>query len=341
MLIQLIVLIREKIVCETRSEEIVMILVTGGGGLVGLNLARDLAEKGQEVLLLSWVHERYKTEVPSFLSPFWGKEVREVVGDVLEWPSILSIMGKYPIDSFIHAAGVWSGRAGTTSLYNVISVDVTGTLNILEAARVFGLRRVTFISSIGVYFGLPDNEKIHEDINLPATHPDVISATKKASEQICGLYASAHKMDVPVIRLARVYGPTAHWGVNPLERMVMNAAKGNPADCLDTYEGNFMCPIHAKDCASGISTIHLAKELKHNVYNLADGNCVTNGQVADIVREVFPGADIRLATIKQSDVSFAFNLDMTRIKDQGFTPQYDDLRKGIEAYANYVLCGEY
>ena len=37
-----------------------MILVTGGGGLVGLNLARELADGGHEVLLLSWFHDRYK-----------------------------------------------------------------------------------------------------------------------------------------------------------------------------------------------------------------------------------------------------------------------------------------
>jgi len=123
--------------------------------------------------------------------------------------------------------------------------------------------------------------------------------------------------------------------------MVMNAIKGAPADCLDVYEGNYMCPIHAKDCAKGISTIHLAKKLKHNIYNLADGNCITNGQIANIVREIFPHADIRLATTQQSDPSFPFDLDMSRIKAEGWAPEYPDLRKGIQAYIDYVLYGKY
>jgi UDP-glucose 4-epimerase len=324
-----------------RKKGVTMILITGGGGFLGLNLARDLVEKGKEVILLSWVHDRHKTEVPSFLAQYWDKEVQEVTGDVLEWTSIWSVMAKYPIDSIVHAAGTWPGRAGETSLYKVVSVDVVGTLNILEAARLLELHRVTFISSIAVYFGLPEQARIDEAINLPAMHPDLISSAKKAAEQICSLYSNMHKVDVPIVRVARVYGPTAHWGINPLERMVMSAIKGAPADCLDVYEGNYMCPIHAKDCAKGISAIHLAKKLKHTIYNLADGNCVTNGQIANIVREIFPHADIRLATSQQRDPSFHFDLDMSRIKAEGWAPEYSDLRKGIQAYVDYVLYGKY
>ena len=318
-----------------------MILITGGGGFLGLNLARDLVEKGKEVILLSWVHERHETEVPSFLAQYWDKEVQEVMGDVLEWNSIWGVMAKYPIDSIVHAAGTWPGRVGETSLYHVVSVDVVGTLNILEAARVLGLHRVTFISSIGVYFGLPEKARIDEAINLPAIHPDVISSTKKAAEQICSLYSNMHKMDVPIVRVARVYGPAAHWGANPLERMVTSAIRGTSSDCLDTYEGSYVCPIHAKDCARGISVIHLTKELRHNIYNLADGNCVTHREVANIVKEIFPEADIRLAATKQSDVSFPFDLDMGRIKNEGWTAEYSDLKKGIQAYADYLMHGKY
>jgi UDP-glucuronate 4-epimerase len=318
-----------------------MILVTGGGGLVGLNLARELADRGQEVLLLSWVHDRYKPDPPSFLSSFWGKEVVQIEGDVVDWSSLIETMTKYPIDSIIHAAGTWPGRAGATSLYHTASVDIMGTLNILEAGRLFGVRRVTFISSIGVYFGLPERMRIDETVDLPATHPDFVATTKKASEQICNLYLNFHRMDLAIIRLARVYGPGAHWGANPLERMVMHASKGIPLDCPDVYEGGYVCPIHAKDCAKGISVIHLAKELGYAVHNLADGNCVTNQQLADIVREIFPNAEIRLATTKQSDPSFPFDLDLSRIRQEGWTPEYSDLRKGIQAYGDYVRYGKY
>lgn len=187
-----------------------MILVTGGGGLLGLNLARALVDKGKEVLLLSWFHERAETLVSPFLAPFWGNQVKEVKGDVLEWPSISSLIGEYSIESIVHAAGIWPGRVGTTSLYHVVSVDIVGTLNILELAHIHGLRRVAFISSVNVYFGLGDQVEGYEDAHLPVLYPDAIGTTKKASEQICHLYANRYQLSVPIIRVARIYGPTAH-----------------------------------------------------------------------------------------------------------------------------------
>ena len=317
-----------------------MVLVTGGGGVLGLNLARDLAERGEQVLLLSWIHEGRKTEVPSFLVQYWGKEVTEVMGDVLEWPSILDVMAKHPVDSIVHAAGTWPGRPGETSLYHVASVDVTGTLNILEAARIFNVRRITFISSLGVYIGLPNNTKVHEDINLPAMVPDVISSTKKAAEQLAML------LDNLQHGYTRYPGsedlrPCSHWGIKPLEKMVVNTLQGIPADCLETYERSYVCPIYTKDYTRGIITIHLADKLKYNVYNLSDGNCVAYREVAEMVREVIPGADIRLATTEQGDVSFPFQLDISRIKDEGWTPRYGDLKAGIRAYADYLMHGIY
>jgi nucleoside-diphosphate-sugar epimerase len=181
-----------------------------------------------------------------------------------------------------------------------------------------------------------------EAVNLPAIYPDAICATKKASEQICGLYTSTYEMSVPIMRLARIYGPTAHWRRNPMERMVVSAVEGMPADCLDTYEGSYLCPIHAMDCAKGISLIHLEKELKYNIYNLADGNHITYGEVANIVKEIVPNADIRLGTDKQLDMSYPFHpVNIDRIKAEGWTPEYADLKKGIKAYIDYIKHGKY
>lgn len=319
-----------------------MILITGGGGLLGLNLARALVDQGEEVLILSWFHERYKEDVPSFLIPFWNKQVMEVEGDVLDWASITGLMTKYPIESIVHAAGIWPGRPGTTSLHHVISVDVVGTLNVLEMARIFNIRRVTFISSINVYFGLGDRVEGREEMHLPAVYPDAIGATKKASEQICGLYANTFEMSVPIIRIARIYGPTAHWMRNPMERMVVSAVEGLPADCLDTYEGSYLCPIHAKDCAKGITLIHLAKQLRYNIYNLADGNYITYREVANIVKEIIPSADIRLGIDKHLDTSYPFQpVIIERIRAEGWTPEYADLKKGIEVYIDYLRYHKY
>jgi nucleoside-diphosphate-sugar epimerase len=313
-----------------------MILVTGGGGLLGLNLAKDLADKGQEVLIF----QRHEVEVPAFLIPYWNKEVKSVTGDLLEWPLLCDLITRYRIDSIVHAAAVWPGRIGTTSLAQVISINVLATHYVLEVARVFKLRRVTFISSETVYLGVKATEPCHEDMPLPATSPEAISATKKASEQICGLYSKMHGMSVPILRVARIYGPTAHWRRNPMERMIVHSVEGKPADVPDTYEGSYTVPIHAKDCANGISFVHLATQLKHNVFNLADGNHVSYGEIASMVREVLPNADIRLSKDRNLELSIP-SVSIERLESTGWSPKFADLREGIRAYIDYLKEGKY
>jgi len=313
-----------------------MILITGGGGLLGLNLAYDLAVQGKEVLLL----QRHPTEMPPFLEPYYGKQVKDVAGNILDWPVMSELMKRYSIESIVHAAAVWPGRLGTRSLHDVVSINVTATVNMLEIARIFGLRRVTFISSTTVYLDMDLDTECREDMKLPVTPPGAIPATKKASEQICSLYTAEYGLSVPIIRVSRIYGPTAHWRINPMERMVINAVEGQPADVRDTYDGTYTCTIHAKDCAKGISIIHLKEHLKCDIYNLSDGNFITYREVSDIIQDLIPDAQIDLGTEKKQEVQHP-RVNIERLKAEGWTPEYADLRKGLGAYINYLRAGIY
>ena len=77
-----------------------MILITGGGGFFGLNTARSLVDRGQELLLL----QRRPAQPPAFLAPYWGKQVKQATGSIVDLPFLFGVMKSYPIDSIIHAA---------------------------------------------------------------------------------------------------------------------------------------------------------------------------------------------------------------------------------------------
>ena len=313
-----------------------MILITGGGGLVGLNLAHALVECGERVLLL----QRHETETPPFLAPYWGSEVQAVVGEVLDQSFMSDVIKGYSVESIVHAAATWPGRDTTgASLCDMISINVVATLHMLELARRFGLRRMTFISSSTVYMGIDERLTCTEEMSLPVGPAHAIPATKKACEQICSLYA-AQGLSVPSVRVSRVYGPTAHWGRNPMERMVMNTIRGNVAEIADACEDEHISVIHAKDCGTGIALIHLARNLQHRIYNLSDGNYPTYGDAARLLKEIIPGADIRLgATNTRTGGHPAVSIE--RIRSEGWSPEYGDLRVGLEAYISYVKEGRY
>ena len=99
-----------------------------------------------------------------------------------------------------------------------------GLQNVLEAARTFGLRRVSLGSSVGVYGGLPAGP-FREDVGLPVPSPTHVSAFKKGMEMHAHYYAAQTKLDVVALRIASIYGPHYYSMHNPIGRLCHAAAK--------------------------------------------------------------------------------------------------------------------
>jgi len=176
------------------------ILITGGGGFIGCHLARDLVDRGQEVVLM----DIHLGELPSFLAPYLDQQVKRVQGDMRDLAFLYRVIKECKVDSMIHAASL---HETTGALYTALQVNLDGTIEVLEAARIFGLRRVSFISSVMVYVLNKSEETLQEDLNLPWASLGYISGTKKAGEQVCQLYAKEYGMSIPIVRPSDVWGP--------------------------------------------------------------------------------------------------------------------------------------
>lgn len=299
-----------------------------------MNLVRHLVDRGEETLLL----DNRPLQAAPFLVSYWDNEVKGVTGDLLDLPFLFSVIKEYSIESIIHAAAIFEG-SGT--LYRVLKVNLEGTTNVLEAGRIFNLRRITFISSSTVYQGAKNALRFYEDLDLPVTSEGFISATKKAGEQICLLYAREYGLSLPIVRLARVYGPLSHRGLNPVEIMAENAVANKPTDLSETYGGSKSNHIYVKDCVKGISLIHCAKVLKHNIYNLGDGTPHSLSDFAEAVREVIPNAKIHLGTTRPRIDLDLPPLDIDRVKGEvGFVPDYS-LKQAVRDYIEWVRDKKY
>jgi UDP-glucose 4-epimerase len=317
-----------------------MILITGGGGFLGLNMARCLVEKGKKVLLL----QRREIKPPALLAPFWGDRVRQVRGDILDLPSLLSLVKEYAVESIIHGAfdtSLLSGgpKAGIKKgVHQLVRVQIEGSTNILEAARLFDLHRVTFISSVDVYRGWPqDCEEWREDAFLAPVSFSPVGNTKKAAEQLCHLYGRAYDLSVQSLRVGRVYGPESSHVHEPIKAMVENAAAEKSIDLSHVPEDSRGHTVYAKDVGEAACLVHLAPSLEHSIYNVSDGGDPTMTEVAQVVRELMPGAEIQLGPPQGSVYS---GVAMDRMKDEfGFVPR--DLRSGISAYIEWLREGRY
>lgn len=314
-----------------------MILISGGGGFIGLNLARELIDRGHEVLLI----RRHPFEPPSFLAPYAGKQARTSLGDIGDLPFLYRTIREYDVESIVHAASL---HKGTGNLYETLKSNVTGTIELLEAARIFGIRRVTFLSSVAVYLtDRPMAPTFHEDNDLPVAsgHNPYIGATKKAGEQVCLLYADEYHMSVPIIRPPLVWGPMYQSGLQHQVTMMKNAVEGEPTDLAAVYGGTKMVFLYVRDCAKAISLVHLAPSLKHAIYNVSDGEVHTLADFAEAIRDVISSARISLGTTRsRADVDFP-ETSIERIRqDVGFAPEYP-LKLAVKAYIDWLKDGKY
>lgn len=315
------------------------ILITGGGGFIGLHLARDLVDRGQEVLLV----RRHPFEVPSFLVPYIDKQAKVALGDIGELSFLYSLIKEHDVNSIIHTAAL---HEATGSLYKTLKVNLEGTTEVLEAARIFGLRRVTFVSSVAVYMKAKTMQTLDEDMDLPVASPDYISATKKAGEQICQLYARECGLSVPIVRPVQVWGPLYKSGRSPLQAMVENSVANKATHLPHVYVGSRMVYVYARDCAKAISLVHLAQSLGHDIYNISDGESHSLADFDEAIRKVIPEARITLGTIRPDKerkfVPIEFPpVSIERIKkDVGFIPDYD-FERAVRAYIDWVRDGKY
>lgn len=314
-----------------------MILITGGSGFLGLNLAWHLVNKGKRVLLF----DARRVEVPSFLAPFWDNQANGVVGEIMDLPNLLSAIEKYSIETIIHAAYYQFAVSGErATLYQLLKGNLEGTTNVLEAARIFHLRRVSFISSFGVYFG-SKSMFFREDLDLPLTFNIDVEGIKHACEQVCLPYVKEYGLSVVILRPDILYGPLSHGRRFPIRAMVENATARKSSDFSHIYGGSRTAFTYIKDTAKAISLVHLAQAPKYNIYNVGEGNLYNYFDFAQAIKEVIPDADIRLGTTRSAKDVDHPPMDIGRIKNEmGFIPDYD-LKLAIKDYINWCREGKY
>jgi len=172
---------------ETIANGAGRVLITGGAGFLGINLARHLLKHGYTVRSL----DRVPFDYPE------ASTVEVVTGDIRNITTVFDAMDG--VDYVVHTAAALP----LYSPSDIMTTDVAGTRNVLEAARRSGVRRVVHISSTAVY-GIPDHHPLLEDDRLDGVGP--YGVAKIEAEAACLEYRKKG-MVVPVLRPKSFVGP--------------------------------------------------------------------------------------------------------------------------------------
>jgi UDP-glucose 4-epimerase len=306
------------------------ILIVGGMGFIGLNTARYLVETGHPVLITRHSAHRLPDELKD--------RVATDRMDVTNPYEVFEVVRRHRVESIVNLMAPPARSVSTQADYHLYTA---GLQNVLEAARTFGLRRVSLGSSVAVYGGLPSGP-FSEDAALPVHSPTQVSAFKKGMEMHAHYYAAPARLDVVALRIGSIYGPRYYSMHNPISRLCHAAARDAEPDFSDRPDGKIFADdqadwTHVGDVARGIAMVHTAERLSHRVYNVASGRASSNADVVAAVRQAVPGA--RGEPLKPGRTpGNALNpaTDLARIKaDVGYEPAHT-LASGIAAYIEWL-----
>jgi UDP-glucose 4-epimerase len=186
------------------------VLITGAG-MIGCHLAKRIVEADNKVVLFDLSPNR------EYIQRVVGKgQVEVVAADMRDLPALMNALKTFSVDTLVHTAGLIGGRVAENS-YNGTTNNILGTINVFEAARLHGLRRVVYVSTFGTY-DRPKIKKgpINED--CPIGGHNFYTVTKVCSEHLLHAYADFYKLDSVIIRPAGVFGLGYYVGARLSER---------------------------------------------------------------------------------------------------------------------------
>jgi len=181
------------------------ILVTGGAGFIGSHLVEKLLGVGHEVVILDDFNDFYDPRIKHANIAGFAKEVTICQGDLRENETVQTVFRREKIDAIVHLAARAGVRPSIQFPQLYYDTNVMGTLHLLEAARVTGIKRFVFASSSSVY-GASKTVPFSEDQHLTQTLSPY-AATKIGGEFLCSTYSHLYEMRVVALRYFTVYGP--------------------------------------------------------------------------------------------------------------------------------------
>jgi len=328
----------EKGAATLASDDNGPVAVLGGTGFIGGYVARALAADGRRVT--AYARREPSTEMLAVLREE-AERIAVAHGSISNLPDLVAKVRAIKPSAIVHAAANVDVPSLLRDPYLAFTENVTGTINVFEAARLLDVRRVIFFSSIGV---LPPRRYEPIDVNHPVilarSGPGTGSygAAKASGELFAYAYCQAYDLDIRIIRPSAVYGFGMPWhSANNIKELVEPAVRGEPAELVSggTLPRDY---THVQDVADLTVAVLNAGDDTDKIFYAATGQALADANdVAGIIMDLIPGASISVSNastpLDDMEASFRGILSIANSREQlGWTPRFADLREGIAEY---------
>ncbi len=178
-------------------------LVTGGAGFIGSNLVDALLARGDEVTVVDDLSTGRRGNLDGALAA--GAELVEL--DIRDAAALAALAGEKRPETVFHLAAQIDVRKSLEDPAFDAEVNVGGTANVLDAARVAGTGRVVFVSTGGAIYGEGEGQQLPLDEAAPIAPMSAYGQSKYAAEGYLALYERLYGLSSIALRLGNVYGP--------------------------------------------------------------------------------------------------------------------------------------
>jgi nucleoside-diphosphate-sugar epimerase len=254
-------------------------LVTGGAGFIGSHLVESLLQQETSVRILDNLSTGKLAHLSTVLN-----NVEFQQGDVRNPADCQEAM--QGIDTVIHLAALHEVPRSVENPMEAHDVNITGTLNVLWAARMAGVRRVVFSSSSAVYGECPINPRTETTMPDPASSPYAVN--KLAGESYCRMFAHVYGLETVALRFFNVYGPRQD-AASPYAAVIPKFIDALKASTPPTIYGDGEQSrdfVHIKDCVAAIVAACIVPGLSGHVFNIGTGRRTTINEVCTTLQHI-------------------------------------------------------
>ncbi len=312
------------------------VVVTGGAGFIGSHLSEELAKRGYEVIILDDLSSGKMENIRGLLTPGTYTGRVRFVRDSISNLSVLQTLFN-EVDYVFHLAAIASVPASINDPLLSHQVNLTGTLNVLLAAKDNKVKKVVAISSAAVYGDTPTLPQ-REDMLPNPQSPYAVN--KLSAEYYCKVFKSVYDLNYVCLRYFNVYGPrqdpnSAYAAVIP---KFIDMALERKAPVIFGSGEQTRDFVFVKDAA--LAAILAADSDAIGVFNIASGQPISVRELAYQILKV-TGSDIPpvFREYRSGDIMHSL-ADISRARTFGYHPGYtleEGLKETVNAFSQMLI----
>jgi nucleoside-diphosphate-sugar epimerase len=254
--------------------------IIGGTGLIGAATTAHLAQRGDPVFAQS-------RRPPALLLP---ASANWLACDICDASSLGAAIARIRPAAVVHLAA-YLQFACEANPAEAVRINVEGTLNVLEACRTHGVRRLVFGSSIAAY---GERHDLMREDDPPSANIGIYGMTKRLGEMLGARYAALHGLEFVALRYCGVFGPAAvsSAGMALVRQRIKETARGRDVAVEGASGDERVHLTHVEDAAMATLCALDHPQPSHTVYNVAgpEGNYLSLKEFHAAVRAIAPDA---------------------------------------------------